>query len=81
MVPDATTIDQVAALPLQALTDYAEVLAVLEVQPWSGHPQHQDNPDAAVRYWFFGPDRAGQVVYLILEEQREVHLLLVQWLS
>lgn len=25
------------------------------------------------------PARAGQVVYLILEEEQEVHLLLVQW--
>ncbi len=81
IVPDPETLDQVAALPLEALDAYAEVLAVLELKPWNGRPQHQDNPDAAVRYWNFGTDGAGQVVYLILEEQREVHLLLVQWLS
>lgn len=81
VVPDAATLEQVAALPTGALTGYAEVLAVLEVQPWSGRPQHESNPDAAVRYWNFGPDLAGQVVYLVLEERREVHLLLVRWLA
>jgi hypothetical protein len=81
VVPDAATFEQVAALPAEALPHYAEVLAVLELQPWSGQPQHESNPDAAVRYWTFGPDHAGQVVYLILEDQREVHLLLSQWLA
>ncbi|ONI90176.1 hypothetical protein ALI22I_12655 [Saccharothrix sp. ALI-22-I] len=81
VVPDAETFEQVAALPVEALHHYAEVLAVLELQPWSGRPQHESNPGAAVRYWNFGPDGAGQAVYLILEEQREVHLLLVQWLA
>ncbi|PSL57116.1 hypothetical protein B0I31_10293 [Saccharothrix carnea] len=81
IVPDAATLEQVAALPVEALSAYAEVLAVLELQPWNGRPQHEDNPSAAVRYWSFGPERAGQVVYLILEDQREVHLLLVQWLA
>jgi hypothetical protein len=37
------------------------------------------NPDAPVRRWVFGPGQAGQVVYLILEDQQEVHLLLVQY--
>lgn len=73
---------QVAALPADALDAYAEVLEVLEVlqlTPWNGRPQHEDNPEGAVRRWKFGVSQAGQVVYLILEEQQEVHLLLVQW--
>jgi hypothetical protein len=32
-----------------------------------------------VRRWKFGTGQAGHVVYLILEEQQEVHLLLIQW--
>lgn len=79
IVPDITVSEQVAALPTMALTDYAEVLKVLQLTPWNGQPQHQANPDAPVRRWAFGPGQAGHVVYLILEEQREVHLLLVQW--
>ena len=81
IVPDPVTYDQVAALPQEALRSYAEVLATLVLTPWNGRPQHRDNPDAAVRRWSFGPGAAGQVIYLILEDQREVHLLLVQWLS
>jgi hypothetical protein len=53
----------------------------LEVAPWNGKPQHQSNPEAEVRQWHFGHGTAGQIVYLILEEQREVHLLMVQWLA
>jgi hypothetical protein len=59
---------QIAALPDEALRGYAEVLGVLEFAPWSGRPQHKGNPEGAVRRWLFGPDEAGQVVYLILED-------------
>lgn len=58
---------------------FAAVLDVLELTPWSGQSQHAANPDAPVRRWSFGPHHAGQVVYLILEDQREVHVLLVQY--
>ncbi|MFI9505375.1 hypothetical protein [Nocardia sp. NPDC052566] len=69
------------ALPVDALPDYAQILSVLEVSPWAGSPQNEANPDGAVRRWAFGPRNAGQVVYLVLEAQREVHLLMVQWLG
>lgn len=81
IVPDETTLGQVAALPVEVLVDYAEVLDVLEVAPWNGEPQNVANPEGAVRRWYFGPDGAGQVVYLVVEERREVHVLLVQWLG
>ncbi|GAB3869674.1 hypothetical protein ACFQ1S_32395 [Kibdelosporangium lantanae] len=81
IVPDDSTMQQVAQLPVEALDSFAEVLTVLEVTPWNGAPQHVGNPDGAVRRWHFGSDLAGQVVYLVLEDQREVHLLLVQWLG
>lgn len=81
VIPDPETFDQVAALPVESLAAYTEVLTLLEVQPWAGHPQHAANPDGAVRYLLFGPDSAGQVVYLVAEARREVHLLLVQWLG
>jgi hypothetical protein len=41
---------------------------------------HEDNPTGAVRRWTFGPQHAGHIIYLILDDQREVHLLLIQWL-
>jgi hypothetical protein len=49
--------------------------------PWKGQPLHEDNPDGAVRQWVFGPDDAGQVIYLILDHQREVHVLTLQWIG
>jgi hypothetical protein len=79
IVPDPDAVSQVAGLPDQALDSYAEVLEVLQLTPWAGRPQHEDNPDSAVRRWAFGPGQAGQVVYLIDEERQQVHLLLVQW--
>lgn len=81
IVPDAAVFPQVAALPAEALEAYAELLTALEVAPWSGPSHHAANPDGAVRRWSFGPDGAGQVVYLVLEDRREVHLLVVQWLG
>jgi hypothetical protein len=72
---------QVAALPADALDAYAEALKVLQLAPWNGRPLHENNPEGAVRRWTFGSGQAGQVVYLIVEEQQEVHLLLVQWWS
>lgn len=51
----------------------------MEIAPWSGLPQNEDNPDGAVRYLLVGPAGAGQVVYLILENTREVHVLVVVW--
>ena len=79
IIPDAAVSEQVAALPAEILASYVEVLAVLQLTPWNGCPQHSANPDAPVRRWAFGPGQAGQVIYLILEDQQEVHLLLVQW--
>jgi hypothetical protein len=34
-----------------------------------------------MRELVFGPDGIGTITYLLLEDQREVHLLVVQWLS
>lgn len=71
--------EQIGALPNDAARALAEVLDVLEVKPWAGPPQFEGNPGGEVRLWPFGPGRAGHVVYLILEDQREVHVLVVQW--
>jgi hypothetical protein len=70
---------QVEALPASALAPFAEVRAALEVAPWSGDPYHRDRPDTALRSRIFGPDGEGLVVYLILDDQRRVDLLVVLW--
>lgn len=73
--------DQITALPAEALHSYAEVLGAIELTPWNGPPLHEDNPDGAVRRWDFGPDHAGQAIYLVLDERWEVHVMVVQWLG
>jgi hypothetical protein len=79
VVNDDQAQEQGAALPVEALAAYAEARALLEVAPWSGDPYHRENPDGPIRTLPFGS--SGAVVYLILEFQREVHVLLVPWIG
>jgi hypothetical protein len=78
IVPDTAVSEQIAALSDPLLATLADVIDVLRLTPWNGQPQHLANPGGPVRRWAFGPGHAAQVIYLILEEQQEVHLLLVQ---
>ncbi len=79
VVVDPLAADQIAALPRHAVADYARVLDALELAPWNGAAHHEDNPDGAVRHWLFGPGGAGQILYLVVEGAREIHVLVVQW--
>ncbi|WP_216212631.1 hypothetical protein [Amycolatopsis aidingensis] len=81
IVPDDQAVDQVEALPDDALPAFAEALAVLELTPGNGRPYNAELPDGPMRELVFGQDAQGTVTYLVLEEQREVHILLVQWLG
>lgn len=81
IVPDKAVIEQLAALPPEALAAFADLIDALGLAPWNGEPQHEDNPLGAVRRWHFGPEHAGQLVYLIDEHERTVHLLLGQWIG
>jgi hypothetical protein len=49
---------EVAALPAEVLPSYAELMAVLEVAPWSGDPYNLQRPDANMRTRTFGEGRA-----------------------
>ncbi|MGH3830518.1 MAG: hypothetical protein ACRDRS_08710 [Pseudonocardiaceae bacterium] len=73
--------DQIDALPPHLLLDYARALDAVAVAPWDGAPHNANNPDAEVRRWLFGPLGVGQVLYLVLERDREVHVLRVVWLE
>lgn len=75
--------DQIAALalPSHLLFAYADAANSVASSPWDGMSHHKDNPDAEVRRWLFGPLGAGQILYLVLEDIREVHVLLVQWVG
>lgn len=46
IITDSTVVDQLAALPTEALPGYADVLDVLEVAPWNGRPYNEEKPDA-----------------------------------
>lgn len=72
---------QIDALPAAALAPFAEARAALELAPWNGRPYHRRRPDSSMRTLLFGPHSEGKIVYLILEDQRRVDLLVVVWLG
>lgn len=73
--------EQIAALPDDALAGYAEALGVMKLIPWNGVPINGANPDAEVRQLVFGPGSKGIVTYLILEDQQRVDVLTVLWVG
>lgn len=72
---------QIGALPADALAPFAEARATLELAPWNGQPYHRRRPDSPMRTLTFGRHGEGKIVYLILENQRRVDLLVVLWLA
>jgi len=52
---DVEALDQIQAQPAQALPFYAELIALLELAPWSGDPYNQQRPEASMRAHTFGP--------------------------
>lgn len=78
-VPDAVA--QVDELPVAALSEYAELIAFLELTPWEGGPYRADKPDGNMRVMPFGKLAQGMAVYVILEEQRRVVVVSVTWLE
>jgi hypothetical protein len=72
---------QIDALPASALAPFAEARAALELAPWNGAPYHRHRPDSPMRTLTFGSHGEGDIVYLILEDQRRVDILVVLWLA
>jgi hypothetical protein len=62
-------------LPAEAVLFYAEVCRMRELAPSSGHADNEDKPDAGIG---FGANGEGTTPYLIVEQQREIHVVLVQ---
>lgn len=58
VVDDDWVAEQVAALPAEALSGYAEVRTLLEVAPWSGSPYRKEKPDGPMRTLTFGSSGA-----------------------
>jgi hypothetical protein len=78
-VPDAVA--QVDALPVAALSAYAELIAFLELTPWEGASYREDKPDGPMRTMPFGKRAEGMAVYVILDDQRRVVVVSVTWLE
>jgi hypothetical protein len=73
--------DQIAELPPHLLRDYALVIDAVRAAPWESASHNPQNPGAEVRRRLFGPLGVGQILYLVLEREREVHVLYVVWLE
>ncbi len=78
---EEVAVQQVAALPVEALPFYAELMTVLETAPWSGEAYNRQRPDANMRNHVFGKRGEGLVNYLILDDRRRVVLLRVLWIG
>jgi hypothetical protein len=74
---DPVAEDQISAVPQEALSPLAELLTLLEIAPWSGQPFNLANPRGNMLTHPFG--ELGLATYLVLEEQREVYLLRIEW--
>lgn len=72
-------LEQVAALPADALPRYAELMTVLEIAPWGGEAYDRQRPDGNMRTYLFGQHDQGMAIYLILDDQRRVVVLRVLW--
>ncbi len=81
VVVDEEAASQIDALPVDALQKFADALGVLELVPHNGRPYNDDKPGGPMRELTFGDRGQGTITYLVLEQQREVHVLLVQWLG
>ncbi len=80
VVTDSEAFAAISALPADALRAYDDALHVLELVPWNGRPYNEQKPDGSLRALVFGQGY-GTVTYLILEDQREVPVLVVQWIG
>ncbi|WP_061296666.1 hypothetical protein [Herbidospora cretacea] len=77
LILDPIAEDQIAALPEEALRPLADLFALLEVAPWSGQPYDPANLKANMLTHAFG--ERGLATYVILDRQREVYLIRVEW--
>jgi hypothetical protein len=71
--------EQVAAFPAKLLAQYAELMVLLEVAPWSGAAYNRERPEANMRTRVFGDDGEAMAIYLVLEDQRRVSVVRVVW--
>ncbi|MEU8252429.1 hypothetical protein [Nonomuraea sp. NPDC048916] len=77
LIIDPVAEEQIAALPDHALRPLAELFALPETAPWSGDPYNSNNPRANMLTHPFG--ERGLATYVVLDRQREVYLVRIEW--
>jgi hypothetical protein len=77
LILDPVAEEQIAALPDHALRPLAELFALLETAPWSGDPYNSANPRGNMLTHTFG--ERGLATYVVLDRQREVYLVRIEW--
>ncbi|MFF5262216.1 hypothetical protein ACFY4C_25040 [Actinomadura viridis] len=77
LILDPVAEEQIVAVPDEALSPLAELFVLLETSPWSGQPFNPSNPRANMLTHAFG--ERGLATYIVLDEQREVYLIRVEW--
>lgn len=73
--------DEIAALPANALASFAELMALLEVAPWSGDAYNRRGSATNMRAHAFGDHAEGLAIYLIVEAARRVVVVRVLWIG
>jgi hypothetical protein len=68
---------QISTVPAEGLSPLAELFALLEMAPWSGRPFNPAQPRGNMLTHAFG--ELGLATYLVLEAQREVYVLRIEW--
>jgi hypothetical protein len=77
LILDPIAEDQISSVPWEGLSPLAELFTLLETAPWSGKPFNLANPRGNMLTHAFG--ELGLATYLVLEEQREVFVLRIEW--
>jgi hypothetical protein len=77
LILDPIAEDQTSRVPWEGLSPLAELFTLLETAPWSGKPFNLANPRGNMLTHAFG--ELGLATYLVLEEQREVFVLRIEW--
>lgn len=76
---DAAARQQAETLPVETISSFPELRALLEAAPWSGESLNPDHPKANMLTQAFGG--RGLVTYLVLDEPRVVYIVRVDWLG
>lgn len=77
LILDPIAENQIGTVPREGLSPLAELFTLLETAPWSGKPFNPANPRGNMLTHAFG--ELGLATYLVLEEQREVFVLRIEW--